>query len=345
MDAKEFAQGYPRREVNPSDRGDNETYLQAEAYSEFFGTILHDALTGELDPNIGVANFMDVLTEYGQFVRGEMADYERKLFMSGKEYANKRLNSFSYHWLNTAMALMWEFVINPELAKDERTRKEIIGMTQDLIALGGSKRFTYKDRLADKKNGYMYFGESMEATRAVLEGSLQEFDTAIVLLDIAKKHPGTIVLPAPAQFEQWAATTETGNRNVDLLLIDLVGNRAIGVQVKAFANGDYDESQVLGYDSNYAVVVDGNVDLQNRQHRRVKQEKTQFKSVSWAGMISADHLKNLNTHGNRASKLLGSVSASTLLQLKFDAKTRLGATKVNRQQLIQNIEPRVIAKL
>jgi predicted regulator of Ras-like GTPase activity (Roadblock/LC7/MglB family) len=344
MEAKNFANGYPRREVNPSDREDNETFIKAEAYSEFFGTILHDALTGEKPEGVDVQSFAGIYREYNHFVYNAMKDYERRLFESGKDYGYKRISHLGFHWLNVAMVEMWHLLIAPDLMTDEKFRLKKIEITQDMLAFGGSQQFTYKDRLAAKEKDYAYFDSNMDKTREVLEGSLHERDAAIVLLDIAKKHPGMVVLPSPAQFERWAGNTETGNRNADFVVVDVPNQRAVGVQVKSFVSGNSTDGQ-SEYDPDFVVMIDGYMDLENRQKRRTQHTSTRLKGVSWAGMISADHVKKMSVHGPHATMLIDVYGKPAVMRHQFDAKTRLGTTKVNRQQLAQNIEPRILAKL
>ncbi len=190
MDSKEFVKVYPRTAFDENERRpDNATFEQAENFSEFFGMYLHDYLNGTPNQE-SLSNLLGIARDYVNFAYTDLRDYEIKLFDQNKDYGYKRLNHINYHWLNTAMIGMWELLFADEQATDE-VRKRMIRDTLDILAYNGSEQYTWKDRLADKKNNYEYFAEHMKDRRSTVEGRLNERDVAIVLLDFcsAKSWP------------------------------------------------------------------------------------------------------------------------------------------------------------
>ncbi len=151
-------------------------------------------------------------------------------------------------------------------------------------------------------------------------------------------------MPGPIQFERHAsAKTEEGtNHNADFIVIDMNKRRSVGIQTKSFFAR---QETVDKYDPERIVCIDGAMDLANRRAVRTKHGSTKERQVSWAGMIAADHMRNIHSFGKNESILMQIYPHHTVIAKKIDAKVRLGTTKVDRRGMAKIITPRILKKL
>ena len=344
MDARQFARGYRRESTDIGNRRqDNPVYEKSEEYSEFFGHLLHDMLSGERPPSEVLTSLSDQLDDYISFVYGDLRDYEIKLTEQGKDYSYRRLNQFNFHWLNIAMIGMWDILTKSNTMTEQR-RLEIIRNTQDMLAYDGCRLYAWKDRLADKTNQFAYFGEDFAKIRASVEGRLNERDAGIVLLDIAAANPGLVVVPGPRQFERLSdsVTNDGQSRNADFVVVDTIADRAIGVQMKSHFDS---EEKLQEYDPEFIVCLDGRIDLDNHLTTRTTHDSTIHSFVSWAGLVTADHMRKLRVIGKNTSILMQMYPRHEILGNMHAAKVRLGKLAVNRKEIAGKISPRIAKKL
>lgn len=171
------------------------------------------------------------------------------------------------------------------------------------------------------------------------EGVINEIETAIVLLEVQKRHPGLVVVPAPAQFEQ--AIYRGVNYNADFLAINPLADQVVGVQTKN--NVSRDDQQE--YDQNRIALVDGRIDLGNERLSRTTPGRSNVRMMLWPGLISMHLLKELPTHGPTVSALENTFHKPTLMGYKTLARTLAGASTNNlpiaARRVADRLEPHI----
>lgn len=124
---------------------------------------------------------------------------------------------------------------------------------------------------------HTFFNPLNAGFRQAITGQLAEADALLLLLDISRRHPDIITLPAPPQFETYA-----DEANADFLVLDTTNDQIIGVQVKASnAHLHYDH-----YDSDRIVFIDGATDMFDVLPRRLHYDSAKETVVSWPGQIT-----------------------------------------------------------
>jgi hypothetical protein len=105
-----------------------------------------------------------------------------------------------------------------------------------------------------------------------------------------KNDPHIATIPAPHQYEHDSGGQVA--RNADFVVLDTEAREAIGVQTKV----SFSEEKHKKYDDRFVICVDGEIDFGNIGMRRDKLDKTQ----KVAGMIAAEHVLHVPTHGKRS---------------------------------------------
>ena len=337
MDSSEFVQAYRRKPIEakaPETYG-ADTFMDARKYADVFALLLHDVLSGNSDDETGVAA-QAALANYPQFIGHGLRELDTQLYIKGDDESLAKLNEINFHWLNYAMLPMWELLMRGDTVSPEE-RKSAIRFSQDMLAYDGCFQYFYRDKLAGAGGDYHYFGPEMYGIRHTHEGRLHERDAAIALLDIARTDESLIVVPSPGVFEH----SHNKAVNVDFMVIDTRENRAVGVQVKSRITPE----NLLQYDNERIVFIDGSVDLGNSRYMRTSFKTSKKREVSWAGILSADHMKGLQTQGRHTTLLTQMYPLRNIVQTQINAKIRLGNLKVNRRGISTVIEERIRAKL
>lgn len=267
----------------------------AVSWSRYFGEgLIHNLYGG---PYRGVeTELTDVdLKEYGVWAQLHSSSIDNALLTGcGVSHdADRALHFQNFHVLNQAMLGMWYPIVHGEW-NSESGRLNAIRASQDNLALEGLRFFESKLEVIRTLNekGEDYFTSDNPVTDGIhryLEGRLNEIDTAMELLEIAKRVPGSFVVPAPMQFEHGATA-----KNADFIFFDGQGN-VKGVQAKTLTKERY-EHDVDGYDHRYVVVADGSVDLGNVRAIRTARPNSDgsknysSRQVSWNGLVSAHYI-------------------------------------------------------
>ena len=134
---------------------------------------------------------------------------------------------------------------------------------------------------------YRYFSDDLRKTRSVMNGIMNEYDTAIVLLELSRTDPDLMVVNAPLRFESWA-----GNANSDFIAYHKEADSVIGVQAKS---GNTSNSR--RYDSHRVMMVDGAHDLKGHTMHRVHPGSSHLRDVTWPGIVASEVISAMPLHG------------------------------------------------
>lgn len=279
----EWVAGYPRdidrwRSYGPAaDR----FLAESRMWSRRFGIWLHDHLAGRPPPprvsfNISFTLYLRwVEKEFPALssspavvtrVLGDMDDWD--------EYA--RLGSeLNFHRMNKGVANYWQALLYGDTVPDRRT----VLTSRSLLALSNIELLhTRRTMITDQLE---FFAPEHGHLRAWLVGAATELDALIACHEYVLRHPGSLILPAPPQFEARA-----GRRNVDIIAIGPRAQTVAGIQVKSSAGRE----SVAAYDPAWVTVLDGNIHLGNVRAMRTRPRSSDRRVVSWPGLISAHHL-------------------------------------------------------
>ncbi len=254
-----------------------------------------------------------------------------------KLQASTELN---FNRLNAAMLNMWIPLIYPDQFDDQEVRRTI-SISQDKLALWGLNSYIARDKIAGQDNDYKYFSPENAPFRDVLEGIVNEFDTAIVLLEVMRRHPEITVVPAPKQFERKSNSHNGKKPNADFVVVSKDG-RAIGVQVKSTVRS----GNVQAYDPDRIVLVDCKIDLGNEQVRRTKPGKSEQSVQTWAGIVSAQRVQRMKFHGARQSIMsVLNVNEQTVVRARLMARDILQTTRSRTDEAVRIVGDRVLTHL
>lgn len=192
-----------------------------------------------------------------------------------------------------------------------------------------------RQRHADQEGGnHVIFQPEYEEVSRYVNGMVQEYDAAIILLEFARSHPNLTVVPAPFQSEH-----TNRRRNVDFVVVDVVGRQAVGAQVKTKARRE----TVRGADQQRVVFVDGTTDLGNVKVVRVDATSSRERVRPWPGIIAAKRVENMPSHGKSLTR--AGVHPSSIQHPKEQAQELVGTIRVDYADLATKIGHRILAKL
>lgn len=306
MQAENFVSSY-RREL-PNHGPENETsefVRSARKYSGAFGQHLHDYLANQ-EPDVAYAEFE------GQYTGWQHTMYQPhlnvqirkdKIFDPATETSPQQLKEFSeqnFHLLTSALLPMWQSLLDGETGKNPGAKT--IKQLQGRLALTGMPLFSTRAALGDE-----YFEDTYREKRATIEGTLNEIDAAIALLEIAKRRPHLHIVPGPYQFEH-----QDREFNSDLIAIDTEQQTVVGAQVKSRAL----DSNIEHYDKDHVMVIDGDCDLQNTSSRRFDRLSSQISRIGWAGLLAATVVRDLPSKGREATAYTSRYPIAYLMKQK-----------------------------
>jgi hypothetical protein len=254
--------------------------------------------------------------------------------------ARRALTALNFHTLNISMIGMWRPILTGGW-ESEPQRKSAISISQKALALNGLLVFERKQ--AAIRHYPDFYQPQNEATRTMYEGRLNEIDTAIILLELAKKLPNGTVVPAPYQFDHIFDNSDehATMHNIDFVVCD--GEHAVGVQAKtSTALRSRDQ-----YDASRVVIVDGRVDLGNQKRVRTKPKSSDYQTVSWGGLVSLHHLKSMprDVLSERVSGSKGPLSQQEQLGYKFKAHSYAAGFKSNNGRAAKLVGDRILRAL
>ncbi len=345
MQAETFAEAYPRDISIETKDVHADILREPREWSQTFGTILHDYLSGEeLTPAETLGN---TLQRYYAWNTYSMPKIINKLHAStdfeDHDQAHtfwRAMNELNFHALSGAMLPMWmRLTDDPSKVRaglDAHSDKNKLDFCQlDLatrsLSFGGQRHGS-----STIKEDYAYFGNDWREFRKSMEGMVSEYDTGIVLLEMCKSNRNLIAIPGPKQFED-----KNPALNSDFIIIDTSTREVTGVQTK----GAVTPEDIARYNPHYVTLIDGRVDLGNVRHHRVAKGSSKELLVSWPGMISAGFIVDLPAHGPRMNSLKKHLPMSYLMQQKLAARHELGSAKPELKQAVKKLSDRILPRL
>jgi len=341
MESQKFAEAYPY-DLWPSEirNGKHSRYTyEAQDYSYKWGRVLHAALG-----NAALDTFVDVKDELGYYdwIQNGLESVQHKVMEAPIDVARGGLNQLNFHLLNDRMRWQWK----PLRAKSwdsDAQRSQEISKAQHFLALDGLQTYIDRERFIQQHGGeHALFTPEYGELHEGYTGMIQEYDAAIILLDVVRKHRELCVVPAPAQFEH----SSDRQRNVDFVVVDFVNERAVGIQVKSLVQ----KADVEQADAERVIFLDGNIDLNNiKVVKPLKNKKTEI-TTPWPGIIAAKRVDAIKSYGRQAlyfpqTHFLTHNKSPSLVQMKLAARKLVGNLKVDHQELATRIESRILHKL
>lgn len=290
-----------------------ETLVTADTWSGFFDEILRSAL---LDPTSPPGNnaFSRGITDYALFYMLQLKPIlQKSLNLVRSERSSNLSNRMNFHSLNLAFLPHWQQVMimgTSEIKIPDKLHRQ----AQILLAGEAVQYMRLRDGVPPDR--YYSLDESLRLKRKTWEGILNEFDTGIVLLEIATRHPDWIVLPAPGGFEH-----DNNDANVDFIVIDTTRDEIIGVQTKTSVSARDRQH----YDGRRVILVDGMIDFGNILPR----DPGSKDPVSTAGIISAHKLTDPRVNYKALGEMVRGqkgidLDYKLIMQLKLFAKEKVG---------------------
>jgi hypothetical protein len=298
---------------------------EGQQWSYRFGRLLYMALAG-MTPDAHT-DPLD-MQAYHEWSSGVIDDII-SLVGHDDNAAHRAMNELNFNVMNRAMRGMWHPILQSQGNRSEGERAHTIRASELELGIIGLV-FNQSREAYAKKYGYQIWFEdsSLKPLTLTINGILQEIDSAIVLLAIAKRHPSWIVLPAPLHFERMGR----GN-NVDFIVIDCDRQNTIGVQVKTRVQF----RQRRRADPKRVVFIDGIADLCNTRELRTQSASDKIETVSWPGMIAVQLIASLPVNKNART-----VNRN---MRRFAKRLVQEMPPINPDQAIQKIEERLLEAL
>jgi hypothetical protein len=335
----QFLEAYPRTLPESHIMGDVGTIDMSgsRAWSAVMGTILHDVLSGT---DIDARALRRMSGNYAEWAMDQIP----KLTAAAEELPDPEdtgriANELNFHHLNLGMWDMWDMLRLREKPTDPRQRNAMISAAQNDIAFQGVHLYASREKSSTRGN-YSYFSKDNAVRRGVVEGIGNEFDAAIVLLELMKKDRELYVLPGPLQFEARSIPEERPthySNNADFVVVRK--DQAVGIQVKSFVH----EEAVEKYNPERIILVDARADFGNERRMRTQQESTRQKTVNWGAMLCAQRFVEMRGHGDKLSILR--FEPQRAMQLKFLAKQLVGNMRPNLNSAVNIVSDRLMHSL
>ncbi|MCY1355717.1 hypothetical protein D9M69_421490 [compost metagenome] len=330
MNAETFSSAYEREPARIERNLDPEQERLLErpnAWSKAFGYILHDYLSTGVSP-VTEADFKKAATDYEHWFNSDFGtlyvEAQTEAEKSNTREAYSLINHLNFHTINRVMLPLWsdtlfnEKGIQPSHVKEAQTVLSHFGLHY------------MKDRETRIKNE-TYFDPSFSDYRATSSGILNEYDTAITLLNISLKNPDVAILPAPIQFE----SQHPSSLNSDFIAIRQSSRQARGIQAKARRT----DVSYRDYDPDYVTLIDGIDDLGNGRAVRLNPRHSRQSVVAWPGLISAEYLRSVRLDN------LKNLNKKAVLQSKFQAHSLSRSTKPYLATATARVSERVLRDL
>jgi len=329
MHSVAYAAGYSDRYLAgpPAQEADGPLELQANRWSSLFG---HALLNYMKD---GATDALDITTlrNYTEWFHDNTGT-----MLNASTSDTPSAHTLHFHGLNSIMLDMWQPIAGTVWS--ESHRQYFLKTTQDTVATRGLELYIQKLRIIKdlKAQGENYFDARHEPIRSRVEGNINEYDAAVVLLGIAGILEGANVVPGPQQLENGSNSAE----NVDFVFMH--EDQVVGIQVKSSILSNHANH----YDRTRVVPIDGRIDMGNEKMARIDDKSSRANHVSWAGLVSAAHVMNLNIKNpNQMYFYLGGGQRRSMMQYKMHAKEALHGTKSRNLHAQQVIGRRIIEAL
>jgi hypothetical protein len=275
---------------------------------------------------------MPDMRSYRGWLAGNTESFFNRGEAGGSEINARCVNELNFHNLNQSLLPMWSVLAQGGWQSDQQRRAYIGGMRKEL-AVGGLVRYVIRKKFVGVVGSEMLFTDRNRPFAEATNGALQEFDTGVVLLDVVQKHPNLLLLPSPLQFE----CGPDSRRNVDFLVVDMAGKRAVGAQVKSNVR----DETVARYDPDRVVLIDGNIDFDNVLSMRTQKGSSRERVVGWPGMLAAKRTLDLPIPG----KGMSGPERLENYRIREMARTALGPIKVDYHRAVARMDGRIMEKL
>jgi hypothetical protein len=323
MKAAEFATAYYRNVPESNLQSDNAEIdlSSSRQWSLRFGEMLHDTLEGQHPSS---AEFSDTINGYNSWYIGHFDRLAAAADNSGTEAGYSAANELNFHALNISMLSNWGALLIDGEPEWREARSGAIRLQQDILAARGLSYYVQREAAAGAGNNYQYFDEANKRGRGSFEGRANEFDAAIVLLEVMQRRKDLTVLPAPLQFEKFSHHTSSETRaNIDFIVLR-DDEQVAGIQVKGRVHAD----DFKKYDSNRVILVDAGNDLGNERSVKTGPRSRDIRLASWGGLICAQRVTRIKTVGKNSlaqyavgdNRHLQSLAQRSILQKQFRAK-------------------------
>ncbi|HSX32838.1 MAG TPA: hypothetical protein VLF91_00670 [Candidatus Saccharimonadales bacterium] len=332
MEYAEFASAYPYDlTADEIHRGSPAPYIaDAQDWSYRWGRVAHALLgTADLDVFGG-----DELRAYADWYAGGMSNAYEQLDAAPVEIQAHGYNELNFHHLNRQLLSFWIPFTVGEWTSDRERQSSIIE-AQDFLAFKTLDHYTSRENLIAAAEGtHILFDPEVRPMHDAITGMVQEYDAALVLLDVVRKNRHFTVVPAPLQFERTRKRT-----NVDFIVADFVGRRAVGVQVKSRLRTE--DTQAV--DPDRVVFIDGDTDLGNIKVVRTHRNRSTERVVAWPGILGVKRISQMKNYGQRGRHLWPNTRALPILKQVADRLT--GSLKVDQHEITAKIGARILEKL
>lgn len=329
MIASEFLEVYPRTMADEDVHHDTEVPIvrKVQRYSYAFGQIVHAAMLDEheLIPELlGPAQEFENGTSYPRIEREMMAS----------ENGWRHRNEVNFYCLNEHMTELWHPLTQGGWFGGDRT--DSLNATMNSLGLMGMNLFQVRANFIKQQGTEALYDVSEENQEFVdrFTGALQEIDAAIIAISAIRRLPNLTVVPAPLQFER-RRRTRGKNTNADLLVIDPVEKRMLGIQVKTRLT----ERTRSEYDTERIIFIDGDTDLGNIRDVRVKNGTSKKAIKPWPGIVATSQVHNIKMHGKHQH--VPSSITRQIVSCKILARELIGPLKITPSKLSQPITERI----
>ncbi len=333
---QDFLAHYDREHsaVHPVSDEFEELLKPADSWGMFFGRVLYDYLADDDDAGTG-QQLAERIVDYKNWIQQSLGRGSTLDNIVNSDHLDPKERSevfwrLQFHRLNYALLDAWSLEYYRGDNYNESVWQEVCYQSQLSLGILAAKEFVQRNKMASDKESYAYFNEASAVQRSDTEGSLTEYDAAVVLLEIAKKAALTIV-PAPPQFEHGAHPRS----NIDFVAIG-ENRQAVGIQAKAHVN----RQKLDQYDS-HVVLLDGQTDLGNQIAKRTRTERYTPRVVGWAGILSVQQLSNLSIKRMRV-ELGASGLLNQAMALRLQTKQALKGVKDGLPLAVERFEPRLL---
>lgn len=319
MEAKAFADLYEPTVPIHTGSELNDLLAPSREWANRFADMAYARLSGETLHQDQVSHH---LRDYNAWMSKHLIPLHAQLKESSDQSAALRgLSEINFHRLNFGMLPMWKSLLEGRQSNAE-VHRDVSYTARDIIAQQGFRMYKGREVEASIQNDHRYFSEENRDQRQVLDGIINEHDTAVVLLNAIKNKPGVAVVPAPSGFEHG----NKGKYNVDFIVADL-GGFAVGVQAKlSVKQQDYER-----YDQDAVVLVCGDADFASTAAKRTTKGRSTTRLVAWPGMICGHIATTTPLHG---TFLAGRSQAGSR-----DAPRKTIVERAQDKKLIGNIKP------
>jgi len=324
-------------------RGAHSEYMrEAQDYSYQWGRMMHIILRQDAS----ITAFQDKgnprrdgLTDYMGWLRGNGIDQTmQNLNQAPTDVRAHGINELNFHILNSYMSDMTIPMAAGDWESDTE-RHQTINMAQDRLAIVALQHYMEREDIISLGQGTEILFDKTQhpdlvTEHAAITGIIQEYDAAIILLDLARKNKHLSIAPAPMQFERTRKRT-----NVDFIVTDFAEQRSVGVQVKSRLRSE----DVAIADPDRVVFLDGDTDLGNVRVQRIQRGRSTEQVRPWPGIIGVKHIDLIKGHGPRGRHLAGSGKLVPIL--KHAARKLTGHLKVDRSEVVRTVGDRIFSKL